>query len=104
MFSRFQHSFKHRIAKPLNKVFSPIATQMGIQNILDFKFTSSVILKGKRWWRAKTNWTNMRMEIAKIEYAVDAPILFWKVNMIYNLRNNAADRKRSNPMWSKLTR
>ena len=46
----------------------------------------------------------MRVEIANMEYGVDVPILFWQVNMICNLQNNAADRKRSNPMWSKLTR
>ena len=46
----------------------------------------------------------MRMEIANMEYGVDAPILFWQVNTIYNPRNNAIDGKRSNPMWSKLMR
>ena len=30
MFNKFLHSFKKRIAKPLDKIYSPIATQMGI--------------------------------------------------------------------------
>ena len=44
----------------------------------------------------------MRTEITNMEYRVNAPILFRKVNMIRNLRNNATDGKRSNPMWSEL--
>ena len=39
----------------------------------------------------------MRMEIANMKYRVDAPILFWQVNMIYDPRNNATDGKRCNP-------
>ena len=46
----------------------------------------------------------MRTQIANMEYWVDAPILCWQVNMIGNPRNNATDRKRSNPTWSELTR
>ena len=46
----------------------------------------------------------MRMEIANMEYGVDAPILYWQVNIIGNPRNNATDRKRSNPTWSELMR
>ena len=46
----------------------------------------------------------MRIEIANMEYGVDVPILFQKVNMIHNPRNNATDGKRSNPIWSKLMR
>ena len=46
----------------------------------------------------------MRTDITNMEYRVDAPILLQKVNMICNPRNNAADGKRSNPMWSELTR
>ena len=76
---------------------------MGIQIILYFKFTSSFIIERKRWCRARKNRTNIRMEIANIEYGVDAPILCWQVNMIYNPRNNATDGKRFNPMWNKLT-
>ena len=55
-------------------------------------------------WRANKNWADMRTEIANIKYRVDAPILFWKVNTICNLRNNATDRKQSYPMWSELMR
>ena len=71
---------------------------------MNFKFTSSFIIKGKGWWRARRNWANMRMQIANMEYWVDVPILCWQVNMIGNPRNNATDRKRSNPTWSELTR
>ena len=46
----------------------------------------------------------MRTEITNMEYGVDAPILFQQVNIIHNPRNNATDRKRSNPTWSELTR
>ena len=46
----------------------------------------------------------MRMEITNMEYGVDAPILFQKVNMIHNPRNYATDGKKSNPTWSELTR
>ena len=46
----------------------------------------------------------MRMQIANMEYRVDAPILCGQVNMIGNPRNIATYRKRSNPTWSELTR
>ena len=72
--------------------------------MLNFKFTSSIIIEGKRWCRARRNWANMRVEIANIEYGVDASILFWQVNAICNPRNNATDRKKSNPTWNELTR
>ena len=32
-----------------------------------------------------------------MEYGVDAPILFWQVNMICNPRNNATDGKKVQP-------
>ena len=68
------------------------------------KITSSIIIEWKRWWRASRNCANVRTEIANIEYGVDAPILFQQVNTICNLKNNATDGKRSNLMWSELTR
>ena len=46
----------------------------------------------------------MRTEIANMEYGVDAPILFWQVNTICKPRNNVANGKRSDPMWSELIR
>ena len=46
----------------------------------------------------------MKMEIANIEYGVDEPILFWQVNIICNMENNATDGKKSNLMWSELMR
>ena len=50
------------------------------------------------------NWVDVSIEIANMEYGMDVPILFLKINMICNLRKNATDKKRSKPMWSKLMR
>ena len=81
-----------------------MVTQMGILNILNFIFTSSIIIEQKRQWRVKRNLADGKMEIANMEYGEDAPILFQQVNIIFKLKNNASDGKRSNPMWSKLMR
>ena len=48
------------------------------------------------------NWSDVRIEIANMEYGLDVPILFQQVNTIHNPKNNATDETKSNSKWSKL--